>query len=468
MEYWLINYNSPCPAGWTADSGDCFRNSNAVNVPSQSITNLINLSVTGQAVSGGNDTMMMPVGGTIYSVTGPDSVIYLANGWTASEFNIVGDCCFSQANFNSGSTIVVRTSVDYGSNNAPACAAEGFTGETNNLNFGTPPTAISETFPAVVFTESTSGSAPSPCASATEVGGGGSGSNPASTHDFNGDGMSDVLWRDTAGNVGLWLMKGTQILQGSAFSSVPLSWAIVGQRDFNGDGKADILWRDTAGDVGLWLMNGTQIVQGGAFSAVPLNWSIAGTGDFNADGKADILWLDNQNNVGIWFMNGTQILQGGVVGQMPANWTVVGSDMKGDIFLRNVSTGGLAMWVMKGTQVVQAVDLGPLPKTWFVAGIGDFDGNGSFDILLRDTSGNVQVWLMSGTLVLSKAMLGNVPTSWSIAETGDFNGDGKSDILWVDNVGNVGVWIMNGTTISQGYAFGNVGTAWRVQSLNAD
>lgn len=287
-------------------------------------------------------------------------------------------------------------------------------------------------------------------------------------HDFNGDGKSDVLWRDTAGDVGLWLMNGSQILQGAAFTAVPLNWSIVGQRDFNGDGKADILWRDTAGDVGLWLMNGTQVVQGTAFSSVPLNWSIVGTGDFNGDGKADILWLDNANNVGIWFMNGTQIVQAGVVGQLPAGWAVVGSDMNGDIFLRNMTNGDLGMWVMNGTQIAQGVDLGSLPLTWSVAGIGDFDGNGSFDILLRDTSGNVQIWLLSGTQVLSTKMVGNVSTSWSIAATGDFNGDGKSDILWIDNAGNLGVWFMDGATISSVVNYGNVGSAWSVQSLNAD
>ena len=206
------------------------------------------------------------------------------------------------------------------------------------------------------------------------------------THDFNGDGKSDILWRDSAGDVGFWLMNGGQILQVAAFNAVHTNWSIVGQRDFNGDGKSDILWRDTVGDVGLWLMNGTQIVQGGSFGAIPLNWSVAGTGDFNGDGNADILWIDNQGNVTIWFMNGMQILQAGVVGQLPPNWIIVGSDMKGDIFLRNTSSGDVGMWVMNGSQIAQAVDFGPVPLNWTVAGIGDFDGNGSFDLLWRDTA----------------------------------------------------------------------------------
>ena len=40
------------------------------------------------------------------------------------------------------------------------------------------------------------------------------------------------------------------------------NWSVVGTGDFNGDGTSDILWHDIAGDVGIWLMNGTLILQG--------------------------------------------------------------------------------------------------------------------------------------------------------------------------------------------------------------
>jgi len=70
-----------------------------------------------------------------------------------------------------------------------------------------------------------------------------------------------------------------------------------------------------------------------------------------------------------------------------------------------------------------------------IAGIGDFDGNGSEDILWRDTSGNVSIWLMNGTSILSTTVLGNVPLTWTVAETGDYNGDGMTDILWTRQYG---------------------------------
>ncbi len=475
IQYWLIGYNATCPSGWNtfSDSGgnDCWENgANSVSVPPQTISNLNNISLTGQATSGGNDVVTMSIGATLYSAHNSDSILVLSQGWQDAEFNIVGDCCGSQANFNSGSTLVVRTSVNYGSLNAPSCLGEGFTGETNNLNFATPPTAVQKTLPAIVFTESSSGNASSACGSATAVSGSmASGDDAmADTHDFNGDGKSDILWRDGAGNVTIWLMNGSQVLQASLLGNVPNNWSIVGQRDFNGDGKSDILWRDTAGDVGIWLMNGTSVASTSVLGNVPLSWSIVGTGDFNGDGKADILWVDNQGNVGIWFMNGTQILQTGIVGQLPHNWTIVGSDMRGDIFLHNTSSGDIGMWVMNGTRVVQTADFGPMPLTWSFAGIGDFDGNDSFDVLLRDTAGDVSIWLLSGTSIISTTTLTNLPTSWNIAETGDYSGAGRSDILWVDTSGDVGIWFMNGASVGSVAFYGNVGAGLTVQSLNAD
>src|SRR5260370_1393766 len=70
------------------------------------------------------------------------------------------------------------------------------------------------------------------------------------THDFNGDGKSDIAWRDTSGNVTIGEMNGTTVLNPNTagVGNVATTWSIVGIGDFNGDGKWDILWRDTGGN----------------------------------------------------------------------------------------------------------------------------------------------------------------------------------------------------------------------------
>ena len=56
------------------------------------------------------------------------------------------------------------------------------------------------------------------------------------THDFNGDHMSDVLWRNTSGgDVAAWLMNGGTVSQSAGLSAVPSSFSIIGEHDFDGD-----------------------------------------------------------------------------------------------------------------------------------------------------------------------------------------------------------------------------------------
>jgi hypothetical protein len=48
----------------------------------------------------------------------------------------------------------------------------------------------------------------------------------AATGDYNGDGLSDLLWRDTGGNTFLWFMSGTQVLSSGAIGNIPTTWML--------------------------------------------------------------------------------------------------------------------------------------------------------------------------------------------------------------------------------------------------
>ena len=60
------------------------------------------------------------------------------------------------------------------------------------------------------------------------------------------------------------------------------SWRLDTVADFNGDGHTDILWRDDSGAVGIWFMNGAKLQSSDAFDAglSPTSWHILGTADF--------------------------------------------------------------------------------------------------------------------------------------------------------------------------------------------
>jgi FG-GAP-like repeat len=169
-----------------------------------------------------------------------------------------------------------------------------------------------------------------------------------STHDFNGDTFSDVLWRDTAGSVAVWLMNGSQILAPGWIGPVPNTWSLLGQRDFNGDGKADLLRRDTSGNTAIWFLNGTQVVSSQGVGNIPTTWTIIATADFNGDGMGDILWQDGSGNLSVWLMNGASVMSAAAIGNVPTSAASV-------------------------------------------VGTGDFNGDGKSDLLWRDTAGDASI-----------------------------------------------------------------------------
>ncbi len=136
----------------------------------------------------------------------------------------------------------------------------------------------------------------------------------AGVGDFDGDGKADVLWRNAStGENYLYPMDGTTIKPSEGYlRTVPdLNWKIAGVGDFNGDGKTDILWRNgTTGENYLYPMNGKTILgTEGYLRTVPdQSWQVKGTGDYDGDGKADVLWRNASTGENYLYpMDGTSI-----------------------------------------------------------------------------------------------------------------------------------------------------------------
>jgi hypothetical protein len=86
--------------------------------------------------------------------------------------------------------------------------------------------------------------------------------------DFTGDHKADVVWRNAvSGELDLWAMNGSVITNSSQITDSlghtirpDTSWTMVGDGDFNGDGTSDLLWRNqNTGAMAEWLMNGSTI-----------------------------------------------------------------------------------------------------------------------------------------------------------------------------------------------------------------
>lgn len=202
------------------------------------------------------------------------------------------------------------------------------------------------------------------------------------TGDFNSDGAPDYVWRNysTGQNV-IWLMNADNTYRTGLYLTTvnDPNWQIAGAGDFDGDGKTDLIWRNYAtGDNVYWLMDGTNLRTSGYLLKVPdLNARISGVGDFNGDNQPDLVWRNYQTGQNsIWLMNGLSLNSVASFQTLAdPNWNIVGAgdfdgDGKQDIAYRNYATGDNAYWKMNGTTYVSGVLLTPVADpSWRLSAI---------------------------------------------------------------------------------------------------
>jgi hypothetical protein len=303
------------------------------------------------------------------------------------------------------------------------------------------------------------------------------------THDFNGNGYSDILWRHAGGATAVWLMFFASVQQTGNLGTVPANWQIVGQLDFNGDGKYDLLWRDTTtGTLAIWFLDGTQVVSTANLGAVATNWQVVGVRrgrDSTGTWYSALLWRDTSNGVvAVWLLDGHTAQRVATLSfaTVPTNWQIAGfADFNGDgypdILWRDTSSGTVAIWFMTPSvqPVLSTASLGAVPLSWQIVGTGNFNADRMADILWRDSNGNVAIWQMNGAQIARTASLGAVPGNWSIQQTGDFDANGHSDILWRDTAtGTAAIWSINNLQLNWTNPIGTIATDWTIQNVNAD
>jgi FG-GAP repeat len=57
-------------------------------------------------------------------------------------------------------------------------------------------------------------------------------------------------------------------------TTIPAACAVAATGDFDGDGKSDLLWRDSGGNTSVWFMNGTQVASAAAVGNIPTTWTV--------------------------------------------------------------------------------------------------------------------------------------------------------------------------------------------------
>ena len=283
------------------------------------------------------------------------------------------------------------------------------------------------------------------------------------SHDLDGDGRADLLWRNTAsGQNAAWLMDGANP---RAYPWLPTvaeaAWQVAGLGDLNGDGKMDLVWRNSAsGQTVGWLMDGgTPTSYGWLPTVADANWKPMGVGDLDGDGKADLVWrnLSTGQNIG-WLMDDCTVISYGWLPDVTDTaWKVVGlgdldGDRKADIVWRDTTTGQNAVWLMEGTTTRSYAWLPTVSDSnWQLVNLGDLNSDGKTDLVWRNAaSGENIAWLMDGATLAGYGWLPTVADpAWQLVDLGDLNGDGKGDLVWRNFTSGQNVaWLMDGVNLA--------------------
>lgn len=258
--------------------------------------------------------------------------------------------------------------------------------------------------------------------------------------DFNGDGKADVLLRHDDGSWRMHVMDGASAGQGLPVRMTPkLEWYWMGAGDFNGDGWDDVMLRR---DDGVWVyypLDGSRVIaaeRGWANLTRNPDFRVVGVGDFNADGRDDILMRRTDGAWAYYPMNGRRVIRaqaGWANLPREVDWRVAGvgdfdGDGQADVLLRHID-GPWRHYAMDGRRVVPGQSrTAHLPRDphWRLAGIGDFHGDGRDGVLLRHADGRWRHQTVDGTgggVSLSRDW------AWRLAAVGDGDGDGRDDVV---------------------------------------
>ena len=228
-----------------------------------------------------------------------------------------------------------------------------------------------------------------------------------------GKSTNDVYVRSTGNVVGAWTTDATGKVTGWAtVSQFDASTQILGLGDFDGDGQTDLLLRNTNGAVGCHLTDGTGW---NYFGSLGDEWTICAVGDLNGDGRSDVVLKHDAGFAGSWLTQADCTMAWADLDTLPAGFSIVGcgdfdGDGTSDVLLKNGNYYGA--WIVQNGNAKSWMGLGDLGSVT-VEQIGDFDADGKDDLRIRTTAGDLGAQLVKGADNLSWKYYGSVGSEWS-------------------------------------------------------
>lgn len=175
-------------------------------------------------------------------------------------------------------------------------------------------------------------------------------------------------------------------------------------------------------------------------------------------------------HVDAWFVSNGQWAGSVDPGSHPAGSQVAGigdfnHDGTSDLVWLNSSTNSVDEWNISNGKWSGSNDIGPHPAGSNIVGIGDFNGDKSSDILWVNPSNNqTDIWNLSNGKWFASTTIGTHPAGYQVAGVGDVNNDGTSDVVWFNpSNGDVDIWkVQNGIWAGSTNPGKHPGPGWQI------
>ncbi|WP_231406046.1 VCBS repeat domain-containing M23 family metallopeptidase [Streptomyces clavuligerus] len=264
------------------------------------------------------------------------------------------------------------------------------------------------------------------------------GTGPGFSHDFSGDGKSDVLAKAAAtadihlyeGNGGGGFKAGTGQAVGNNFSALE-HVTVVG--DWDGDGRDDLVARNrSTGDLHLYAGNGSGGFKAGTGQVIGNNFTgfdrIIGAGDFDGDSRTDLVVRSRTTtDLHLYAGNGKGGFKTGTGQVIGTSWAALGEiagvgdwsgDGRADLLAKNRTTGDIHLYEGNGSGGFKA-GTGQAVGNNFTAfdqmtGVGDFNNDGHNDIVTRKVAtGTLHLFAGNGSGGFKAGTGTQIGTGWN-------------------------------------------------------
>ena len=127
--------------------------------------------------------------------------------------------------------------------------------------------------------------------------------------DIDRDGNPDLILQNNIGQIAVWPLNasGAIILSGRYYLSTANlgDFRIRSVADLNGDGIPDVIFQNTIGQIAVWTLNATGTIASTylLYGSGLGDWKIAHASDTDGDGITDLVFQNTIGQIAVWYLN---------------------------------------------------------------------------------------------------------------------------------------------------------------------